>query len=153
MYTAAQHLDVSGPIATVVAGLLAGNITGLRLSEATLAPLRTFWSGLDELLNALLSVFVGFHVVLINPLQGIVPGVPRLVAIIAVLFARALTVLSIVSGLNTAGIIRADCFGLTQLLTLGGLHRIAYCGNLDIDLCCHKTERLSLIYVVTSQDS
>ena len=121
MYAAAQHIDVSGPIATVVAGLLTGNITGPRLSENTLAPLRTFWSGLDEVLNALLFVFVGFHVVLINPLQGIVPGVPALVAIVAVLFARALTVSGIVGGLNAAGVIRADCYGLTKLLTWGGL--------------------------------
>jgi CPA1 family monovalent cation:H+ antiporter len=121
MYAAAQHLEVSGPIATVVAGLLTGNITGPRLNEATLAPLRTFWSGLDEVLNALLFVFVGFHVVLINPLQGIVLGVPAFVAIVAVLFARALTVSSIVGGLNAAGVIRADCMGLTQLLTWGGL--------------------------------
>lgn len=121
MYAAAQHLDVSGPIATVVAGLLTGNITGPRLNEATLAPLRTFWSGLDEVLNALLFVFVGFHVVLINPLQGIALGVPALVAIAAVLLARALTVSSIVGGLNAAGVIRADCLGLTQLLTWGGL--------------------------------
>jgi len=121
MYAAAQHLDVSGPIATVVAGLLTGNITRPRLNEATLAPLRTFWSGLDEVLNALLFVFVGFHVVLINPLQGIALGVPALVAIAAVLLARALTVSSIVGGLNAAGVIRADCLGLTQLLTWGGL--------------------------------
>ena len=121
MYAAAQHLDVSGPIATVVAGLLTGNITGPRLNEAILAPLRTFWSGLDEVLNALLFVFVGFHVVLINPLQGTVLGVPALVAIAAVLLARALTVSSIVGGLNAAGVIRADCLGLTKLLTWGGL--------------------------------
>ena len=121
MYAAAQHLDVSGPIATVVAGLLSGNITGPRISENTLAPLRTFWSGLDEVLNALLFVFVGFHVVLINPLQGVVMGVPALVAIVAVLLARALTVSSIIGGLNATGVIRADCFGLTQLLTWGGL--------------------------------
>ncbi len=121
LYAAAQHLDVSGPIATVVAGLLSGNITGPRISENTLAPLRTFWSGLDEVLNALLFVFVGFHVVLINPLQGVVMGVPALVAIVAVLLARALTVSSIIGGLNATGVIRADCFGLTQLLTWGGL--------------------------------
>lgn len=121
LYAAAQHLDISGPIATVVAGLLTGNITAPRLDEATLAPLRTFWTGLDEVLNALLFVFVGFHVVLINPLQGVMPGVPALVAIVAVLLARALTVSSIVGGLNAAGVIRADCFGLAQLLTWGGL--------------------------------
>ena len=121
LYAAAQHLDVSGPIATVVAGLLSGNLTAPRLSEATFAPLRTFWSGLDEILNALLFVFVGFHVVLINPLPGIVMGVPALVAIAAVLLARAVTVSGIVGGLNAAGVIRADCLGLTQLLTWGGL--------------------------------
>jgi CPA1 family monovalent cation:H+ antiporter len=76
MYAAAQHLHVSGPIATVVAGLLSGNITGPRLSEGTTAPLRTFWSGLHDTLNALLFVFVGLHVVLINPLAGVMPGPP-----------------------------------------------------------------------------
>lgn len=121
LYAAARHLEVSGPIATVVAGLLSGNITTPRLSDAMLAPLRTFWSGLDEVLNALLFVFVGFHAVLINPLQGVVPGVPALVSIAAVLLARALAVFAIVAALSRAGVIRADRFGLTALLTWGGL--------------------------------
>jgi monovalent cation:H+ antiporter, CPA1 family len=121
MYAVAQHLHVSGPIATVVAGLLAGNVTAPRIADAVAAPLREFWTGLDEVLNALLFVFVGFHVVLINPLQDVVPGVPALVSIVAVLAARALTVAGIVGGLDRVGIIRADCLGLTKLLTWGGL--------------------------------
>lgn len=121
MYAAARHLDISGPIATVVAGLLSGNITAPRMKEAARAPLSTFWTGLDEVLNALLFVFVGFHVVLINPLQGVIPGVPALVSIAAVLLARALSVGAIVGGLNAAGRIHAECLGLTQLLTWGGL--------------------------------
>ena len=121
MYAAAQHLHMSGPIATVVAGLLSGNLTVPRLSESTLGPLSSFWSGLDEVLNALLFVFVGFHVVLINPLQGVIPGVPGLVAIAAVLLARAMSVSAIVGGLDKAGVIRADCIGLTKLLTWSGL--------------------------------
>jgi CPA1 family monovalent cation:H+ antiporter len=121
MYAAAQQLHVSGPIATVVAGLLCGNITGPRLSEDAKAPLRTFWTGLDDMLNALLFVFVGFHVVLLNPLAGITLGVPAIVGIVAVLLARALTVSAIVGGLNGAGLIRADCLGMTKLLTWGGL--------------------------------
>lgn len=87
MYAAAQHLHVPGPIATVVAGLLSGNITGPRLSEDATVALRTFWTGLDDMSNALLFVFVGFHVVLINPLAGVMPDVPAAVAITAVLFA------------------------------------------------------------------
>ncbi|MDD2768087.1 MAG: sodium:proton antiporter [Methylococcus sp.] len=121
MYAAAQHLDVSGPIATVVAGLLSGNITAPRLSEAARIPVRAFWSGLDEVLNALLFVFVGFHVVLINPLQGVVLGIAGLVAVVAVLIARAMAVAAIVGGLHAAAVIRADCLGLTKLLTWGGL--------------------------------
>lgn len=121
LYAAAQHLHVSGPIATVVAGLLSGNVTSRSLSERIKALLRTFWTGLDDLLNALLFVFVGLHVVLINPLVGVTPGVPAAVAIAAVLAARALAVASIVSALDAAGVIRADRLGLTKLLTWGGL--------------------------------
>lgn len=121
LYAAAQHVHVSGPIATVVAGLLSGNLTAPQVSETLRAPLRTFWTGLDEVLNALLFVFVGFHVVLINPLQGVMPGVPGLVAVTAVLLGRALTVWSIVAGLNAAGKLHADSRGLTKLLTWGGL--------------------------------
>jgi CPA1 family monovalent cation:H+ antiporter len=121
LYAAARHLDVSGPIATVVAGLLSGHLTVPRLKECTLSPLSLFWTGLDEVLNALLFVFVGFHVVLINPLQGVVPGVPGLVAIAAVLLGRALAVWPIVTGLEAAGSIQADGRGLTQLLTWAGL--------------------------------
>lgn len=121
LYAAAQNLHVSGPIATVIAGLLSGNITGPRLSEDAKAPLRTFWTGLDDMLNALLFVFVGLHVVLINPLVDVTPGVPALVGIAAVLVGRALTVAAIVGSLNRLGVIRADCLGLTKLLTWGGL--------------------------------
>lgn len=121
MYAAAQGLHVSGPIATVVAGLLTGNISAPRMAETAATPLRNFWSGIDEVLNALLFVFVGFHVVLINPLQDVVLGVPAFASIMAVLLARALTVSAIVGGLNMADVIRADCVGLTKLLTWGGL--------------------------------
>ena len=121
IYATAQHLHVSGPIATVVAGLLAGNITAPRLSERTTTPLRIFWSGLDEMLNALLFVFVGLHVVLINPLVGVVVGVPALVAVTSVLAGRALSVAGIVSALNGARLIHADGLGLTKLLTWAGL--------------------------------
>jgi len=121
MYVSAGLLEVSGPIATVVAGLLSGNVTGPRLSEEVTAPLRTFWSGLDEILNGLLFVFVGFHVVLINPLADVTPGLPGIVAIVVVLVARAIAVSTIVGGLNAARVIRAQCLGLTKLLTWGGL--------------------------------
>lgn len=121
LYATALHLHVSGPIATVVAGLLAGNLTLPRIETRLLAPLRIFWTGLDHLLNALLFVFVGLHVVLINPISGVVLGLPGLMAILAVLAGRALAVWLIVVGLNATGAIRAAPWDLTRLLTWGGL--------------------------------
>jgi CPA1 family monovalent cation:H+ antiporter len=44
-----------------------------------------------------------------------------LVAIAAVLLARAMAVSAIVGGLAKVGVIRADCLGLTKLLTWSGL--------------------------------
>ena len=113
LYAAAQYIHVSGPIATVVAGLLTGNVTGPRIAQLVLDPLRTFWQGLDEVLNALLFVFVGLHVVLINPLEGVPTGIPDLVGFAAVLAGCAFAVFAVVGGLDVAGRIRADCLGLT----------------------------------------
>ena len=121
LYAAALNLHVSGPIATVIAGLLAGNLTLHRLDGKLLSPLRTFWDGLDNVLNALLFVYVGLHVVLINPLTGIVVGVPGSIAIVSVLIGRAVAVWLSVSALAAAGRLRADRWGLTKLLTWGGL--------------------------------
>jgi CPA1 family monovalent cation:H+ antiporter len=121
LYAAALHLEVSGPIATVVAGLLTGNITGPRVEQSALEPLRTFWTGLDDLLNATLFVFVGAHAVLINPLVGVPIGVPALVAVATVLIGRGIAVVSIVGGMNLLRLIQADVWGITKLLTWGGL--------------------------------
>ena len=121
LYAVAQYIHVSAPIATVVAGLLTGNITNPRVVQSVAQPLRTFWEGLDEALNALLFVFVGLHVVLINSLESVPLGIPGLVAIIAVLVGRAVAVGAVVGGLDASGKIQADCWGLTKLLTWGGL--------------------------------
>jgi CPA1 family monovalent cation:H+ antiporter len=121
LYAVAQHLHVSGPIATVVAGLLAGNITASRVSAEISAPIGIFWGGLDEVLNGLLFVFVGLHVVLINPLLGVPLGIPGLVAITAVIVGRAIAVSAVVGALVATERIAADLWGLTKLLTWGGL--------------------------------
>jgi monovalent cation:H+ antiporter, CPA1 family len=111
LYVTSLHLHVSGPSTTVVAGLLAGNLTLYKLNAGVLVPLRNFWKGLDEVLNALLFVFVGLHIVLIDPLAGVVTGVPGSVAILAVLAGRAVAVRLAVSGLDALGAIRASRWG------------------------------------------
>ena len=68
-YSVALHGEVSGPIAMVVAGIFAGNVTVPRLSAETLAPLSAFWNGIDEVLNSLLFVMIGFVIVLVHNLD------------------------------------------------------------------------------------
>ena len=121
LYAIALNLDVSGPIATVVAGLLTGNRTLHGLDARVHPPLRVFWNGLDDVLNALLFVFVGLHVVLIDPLTDVVVGAPALVAIAAVLAGRAVAVGMIVAGLDALGVIRAAVWRLSALLPWGGM--------------------------------
>ena len=61
-YALANALGASGPIAVVVAGLLIGNIgTRYAMSETTRRNLSLFWSVINELLNALLFLLLGFE--------------------------------------------------------------------------------------------
>jgi monovalent cation:H+ antiporter, CPA1 family len=60
-YSLAHTLDVSGPIAVVVAGLLTGHrATRFAMSDTTRTNLMTFWTLIDELLNTILFLLLGF---------------------------------------------------------------------------------------------
>ena len=62
-YALAQQLHLSGPIAMVVAGLFIGNHgTRFAMSDSTRDHVEKFWSLLDEILNSLLFLAIGFEV-------------------------------------------------------------------------------------------
>jgi CPA1 family monovalent cation:H+ antiporter len=61
-YALAQALQVSQPIAVVVAGLIIGNHGRIAMSEKTREHLDNFWELVDELLNAILFVLIGMEV-------------------------------------------------------------------------------------------
>ena len=63
-YALAATMHLSGPLAVVVAGLFIGN-HGRRfaMSASTRDHIDTFWSLLDEVLNSLLFLAIGFEVV------------------------------------------------------------------------------------------
>jgi len=62
-YGLAQQLHLSGPIAMVVAGLFIGNHgTRLAMSETTRDHVEKFWSLIDEILNSVLFLAIGFEV-------------------------------------------------------------------------------------------
>ena len=90
-YSVASRLQMSGPLAVVVAGLFVGN-HGKRfaMSESTRRHIDTFWTLLDEVLNSVLFLAIGFEVVAIS-LTGQVVGA-SIIAILVVLFARFLAV-------------------------------------------------------------
>jgi CPA1 family monovalent cation:H+ antiporter len=64
VYALAQALDISGPIAVVVAGLMLGQHAGREaMSEETHRYTRAFWTIVDENLNGILFLLVGLEVV------------------------------------------------------------------------------------------
>ncbi len=118
-YGLAVHLEVSGPIAMVVTGLVVGNYSMPRLVEQQRAPFETFWQAIDEVLNAMLFVIIGLHIAIVPQDSSLVPTAA--IAILVCLGARWLSVYLPLSALSMAGGLKADRLGLTNLLTWGGL--------------------------------
>ena len=116
-YALADALHLSGPIAIVVAGLLIGNHGRLlAMSARTREHLDTFWSVLDELLNALLFVLLGLEVLVVSLEAG--PLAAGVLMIPLVLLARLISV-----GLPVAILrpLRRFSPGAVRVLTWGGL--------------------------------
>jgi len=117
-YGIATHLHVSGPLAVVVAGLLIGN-PGARLgmSEKTREHLFNFWEMMDEILNSVLFVLIGFEVLALSLKPGYITL--SLLMIPLVLVAR---LISVGVPLYGFGMMRNRARGSLALLTWGGLH-------------------------------
>ena len=115
-YGLALQLHFSGPLAVVIAGLFIGN-HGKRfaMSDTTREHIDTFWSLLDELLNSLLFLAIGFEVVAVA-LTGRLVGAAAL-AIPIVLLARWVSVAAPVTLLGRRELTR----GAVRVLTWGGL--------------------------------
>jgi len=66
-YALADALHFSGPIATVIAGLLIGNHGRLfAMGEETRRQLDAFWELLDDILNAVLFVLIGLEILVLT---------------------------------------------------------------------------------------
>ncbi|MGM8852118.1 cation:proton antiporter [Salinicola halophyticus] len=116
-YTLATHLQVSGPISMVIAGLFIGNRGREHaMSDTTRRYVDGFWELIDEILNAVLFVLIGLELLVI-PFEWsylIVAG-----PVIAVILATRL----ITIGLPLMVLKRWVHYrpGTTQVLTWGGL--------------------------------
>ena len=116
-YAVAIQIHVSGPIAMVVAGLLIGNHgTRFAMSETTREHLENFWSLLDEILNAVLFLIIGFEIVTLA-FSGEI-AVLMAVSVPVVLVARFI---SVSVPLTVLGLSREFTKGAIPVLTWGGL--------------------------------
>ncbi|MBE9464536.1 cation:proton antiporter [Dyadobacter subterraneus] len=91
-HLAAEAMHMSGPLAMVAAGLMIGNY-GKNLGNITATEqdyLDKFWELIDEILNALLFLIIGFELLLIPDLKQY--GVIGAITIAVVLFARFISI-------------------------------------------------------------
>jgi len=90
-YLVARQLHVSGPLTMVAAGLFMGNFNmNFKMKSVTKDYLVKFWELIDEILNAILFLFIGFELLMIKDLQNFI--IPGLLTIIVVLFARFISI-------------------------------------------------------------
>jgi monovalent cation:H+ antiporter, CPA1 family len=116
-YALALQMHVSGPIAMVVAGLFIGNHgTRFGMSDTTRDHVEKFWSLLDEILNSLLFLAIGFEVFTLTFTPAIVSM--ALVAIPLVLVARFV---SVSLPIRALGRWHEFTTGAIPVLTWGGL--------------------------------
>ncbi len=116
-YLLADRLGISGPLAMVVAGLITGNKSRKEvMSEITRDYIDKFWEMIDEFLNAILFLLIGFEV-LVLPFNKtfIVLG---FAAVPIVLAARYLSVLLPISLLKYLTAFERNAI---PILTWGGL--------------------------------
>jgi CPA1 family monovalent cation:H+ antiporter len=116
-YTLSLYIHVSGPIAMVVSGILIGN-TGMRLamSESTKIHVTSFWHLIDEILNAVLFVLIGFEIIMLSNEKEVL--LISLFAILVSLCGRWLAVFIPIKCLN---IISKKEKGTISILTWAGL--------------------------------
>jgi CPA1 family monovalent cation:H+ antiporter len=116
-YSLAVALHVSAPIMAVCAGLLIGDV-GARhgMSDETRKYVDAFWKMIDEILNAVLFLMIGFEVFAIAfDTASVTAG---LAAIVLALFARFMAVAVPVTVLKP---IRSFSPGVIPIMTWGGL--------------------------------
>lgn len=90
-YMIAHAAHISSPLAMVAAGLMIGNFGKKTImSEVTKEYLSKFWELIDEILNAILFLFIGLELLIIEDLN--LYWEISLVAIFVVLFARFISI-------------------------------------------------------------
>jgi CPA1 family monovalent cation:H+ antiporter len=119
-FTVAEMLHVSGLIAIVVSGLIVGNYGRfLVVSESSRHHMDTFWELVDEVLNVVLFLLIGLHMLAIP--FNINVFVVAILAIPLCLLGRAISVAIPVALLRIGPRYKTKKRHIVTLLTWGGL--------------------------------
>jgi CPA1 family monovalent cation:H+ antiporter len=144
-YYVAGNLHLSGPLAMVVAGIITGNkAKDEGMSVVTRDYLGKFWELIDEILNAVLFLLIGFEVLVIkvNMTLLLIGGI----AIVVVLLARFFSVILPV-GLMKRWVKFED--HAVPILTWGGLRGgISVALALSLGNRMYRDEFVLITYVV-----
>jgi CPA1 family monovalent cation:H+ antiporter len=143
-YSLAELLQVSGPLAMVAAGIITGSAgRKYAMSETTQSYINKFWEMIDEILNALLFILIGFEILVIqiNPYLWV-----GLFTIAAVLTGRFISVgLPITLLRFKRGFIKNSIW----ILTWGGLRGgISVALALSLHKSMHRDFIVSITYIV-----
>jgi len=93
----AEHLGLSGIIATVAAGLVLGNYGRHKISPSVLETMHHFWDHLSFIVNSLIFLLIGIAIANSARFEF---WLPSLAAVGLVIVARFLSVVPILSALN-----------------------------------------------------
>ncbi|AXI42402.1 sodium:proton antiporter [Sulfitobacter sp. SK011] len=116
-YELAVWLHVSAPIMAVCAGLLIGDVgTAKGMSEITRQYVEGFWKLIDEILNAVLFLLIGFEVFAVAFSGDVI--LTGIATIFIALLARLVAVVVPISLLRP---FRTFSQGVTPIMTWGGL--------------------------------
>lgn len=144
-YLIASTLHISGPLTMVFAGLIIGNFKKRwAMSPVTKDYLDKFWELNDEILNAILFLFIGFNLLMIKDINNYWRA--GLSCVIIVLIARFLAI-----WLPTLFVRFKEKFsrGTIKILVWGGLRGgVSIALALSIDNGPHKNDILAITYFV-----
>lgn len=119
-YTVGVGLEVSGPIATVVLGLLVGaHLEKRREGDPMVEHIRVFWHFLDDILNSILFVLLGLQILVLDWPRAALLALPILIPLL--LAARWLSVAGALRLLDLPKRGHAKRLGLINLLTWTGM--------------------------------
>ncbi|MCL4160495.1 UNVERIFIED_CONTAM: hypothetical protein GTU68_040969, partial [Idotea baltica] len=102
IYALCSFVHASGPLGVVIAGLLIGNHgTRFAMSQVTEEHLEKFWELIDEILNAVLFLLIGFEILVIPFSQNLLLMVLAMIPL--VLIGRTLAVSAPTALIKSAG--------------------------------------------------